>query len=125
MGTRIVSYKSAKCMGRDASCGTCSTLSTPLTCNGLHGYHRLCHTQAFFFSLHLQHVMSSSARENLSNSSRINQYDLEHPFAEGAFRLVAKGWYEGGPRNRQPCVWKWSEAEPNGGAETNTQLRPR
>jgi len=51
--------------------------------------------------------MSSSARENLSNQSRIKQWDLDHPFAEGAFRHVAKGYYVGGPRNGQPCVWKW------------------
>jgi len=51
--------------------------------------------------------MSASARENLSCNSSIHQYDLDHPFAEGAFRLVAKGYYKGGPRNGQSCVWKW------------------
>ena len=32
---------------------------------------------------------------------------VEYPFAEGAFRLAAKGWYISGRRDGQACVIKW------------------
>jgi hypothetical protein len=49
----------------------------------------------------------SSARRNLSCSAKFR--DIGEPFAEGAFRLVAKGVYNDGtgPRNGQSCVLKW------------------
>ncbi|KAH8680163.1 kinase-like domain-containing protein, partial [Ilyonectria robusta] len=50
---------------------------------------------------------SSSGRYNLSNTAKYSQYDLENPFAEGAFRWVAEGTYTSGPRSGQPCVTKW------------------
>ena len=49
----------------------------------------------------------TSARRNLSWSAKFR--DVGEPFAEGAFRLVAKGVYNDGtgPRNGQACVLKW------------------
>ena len=45
----------------------------------------------------------SSARENESCSATYSR----RPFAQGAFRLVAKGEYTEGRRKGQPCVVKW------------------
>jgi hypothetical protein len=47
----------------------------------------------------------SSSRLNLSNKAVITE--MSSPFAQGAFRWVAKGNYTSGPRNGQPCVAKW------------------
>ena len=48
-----------------------------------------------------------SGRYNISKSASIPTYELEHPFAEGAFRWVAKGSYTSGPRQDEACVVKW------------------
>lgn len=50
---------------------------------------------------------SGSGRHNLSSSATVNHAELENPFAEGAFRWVAKGTYTSGPRSGQPAVHKW------------------
>ena len=44
-----------------------------------------------------------------NNASRANckPYDLQHPFASGAFRWVAKGKYTRGANKGKPCVFKW------------------
>lgn len=63
--------------------------------------------------VHGHHADTPSAKE--SNSGRYNEssramyknYDLNNPFAAGAFRWVAKGRYVSGPRKDQPCVAKW------------------
>jgi hypothetical protein len=49
----------------------------------------------------------SAARLNQSKTASFTQYDLDHPFAEGAFRYVAKGVYTSGPREGQKAVCKW------------------
>lgn len=46
----------------------------------------------------------SAARQNKSNHALV---DYGSPFAEGTFRLVAKGTYQQGPRRRKSCVAKW------------------
>ena len=48
-----------------------------------------------------------SGRYNISTQSTFNNTDLMNPFAEGAFRLVAKGKYVSGPRSGQTCIAKW------------------
>lgn len=63
--------------------------------------------------VHGHHADTPSAKE--SNSGRYNEsshathenYELRNPFAEGAFRWVAKGRYVSGPRKGQQCVSKW------------------
>lgn len=50
---------------------------------------------------------SGSGRHNLSSSTTLDYGELENPFAEGAFRWVAKGTYTSGPRSGQPAVHKW------------------
>ncbi|KAL9476272.1 hypothetical protein ACSS6W_006113 [Trichoderma asperelloides] len=50
---------------------------------------------------------SSSGRYNESNSVFVSESALEKPFAQGAFRLVAKGIYISGPRQGEYCVIKW------------------
>ena len=52
-------------------------------------------------------VIHSSAKENLSTSASITITGMDAPFAQGAFRWVARGHYTSGPRNGQPCVAKW------------------
>ena len=47
----------------------------------------------------------TSAREN--KASRALIYDMHRPFAQGAFRFVAKGEYTDGSRCGQACVAKW------------------
>jgi hypothetical protein len=53
------------------------------------------------------HRVSDTARENNSTCAAFQQYDLDHPFAEGGFRWVAKGVYTEGGRQGQKCVCKW------------------
>ncbi|KAI1213568.1 kinase-like domain-containing protein [Annulohypoxylon truncatum] len=48
-----------------------------------------------------------SGRYNYSGRASTKTHDLDHPFAEGAFRWVAKGTYTTGSRSGQPCVVKW------------------
>ena len=48
-----------------------------------------------------------TARRNNSTSASFNSYDLQHPFAEGGFRWVAKGTYTSGARHGEDCVCKW------------------
>lgn len=48
-----------------------------------------------------------SGRYNESGRSRLTRHDLRHPFAEGAFRFVAKGKYTSGSRKGQACAVKW------------------
>ena len=50
---------------------------------------------------------SDSGRHNDSKHSQIAHEALSNPFAEGAFRWVAKGRYVSGPRAGQACVVKW------------------
>ncbi|KAB8229900.1 kinase-like domain-containing protein [Aspergillus alliaceus] len=50
---------------------------------------------------------SDSGRYNKSNWSSISTSALENPFAQGAFRWVAKGSYTSGPRKGEACVIKW------------------
>lgn len=49
----------------------------------------------------------NSGRYNNSSRSSILCDELENPFAEGAFRYVAKGTYTSGDRRGQECVVKW------------------
>lgn len=48
-----------------------------------------------------------SGRYNKSNRSSVSNYALDNPFSEGAFRWVAKGAYNEGPREGEACVVKW------------------
>jgi len=48
-----------------------------------------------------------TARRNDATEATFAHYDLDHPFAEGGFRWVAKGRYVAGHRTGQPCVCKW------------------
>ncbi|KAH7145564.1 kinase-like domain-containing protein [Dactylonectria estremocensis] len=50
---------------------------------------------------------SGSGRYNISNSGTVPYHALENPFAQGAFRWVAKGTYDSGTRKGQACVVKW------------------
>lgn len=50
---------------------------------------------------------TASGRYNTSISSTFTDDALKNPFAQGAFRYVAKGKYTSGPRNGQACVTKW------------------
>lgn len=50
---------------------------------------------------------SDAGRFNHSYRAHIPNSALEQPFAEGAFRRVAKGTYTSGPRQGQACVVKW------------------
>ncbi|KAG8406632.1 hypothetical protein J3459_010637 [Metarhizium acridum] len=50
---------------------------------------------------------SDAGRFNNSTSAFIPVTALEEPFAQGAFRWVAKGTYSAGPRKGQACVVKW------------------
>jgi hypothetical protein len=50
---------------------------------------------------------SDSGRYNNANWATHDNDDLEHPFASGAFRWVAKGRYTNGERAGQACVSKW------------------
>ncbi|KAI1635066.1 kinase-like protein [Biscogniauxia mediterranea] len=63
--------------------------------------------------VHGHHADVPSAREfdsgryNISHACTIPNHALDNPFAEGAFRWVAKGSYTEGPRAGQACVVKW------------------
>ncbi|KAI1102798.1 kinase-like protein [Jackrogersella minutella] len=50
---------------------------------------------------------SDSGRYNKSTSASFDQDDVDNPFSDGAFRWVAKGTYNSGPRIGQACVAKW------------------
>ncbi|KAL7903900.1 kinase-like domain-containing protein [Trichoderma velutinum] len=50
---------------------------------------------------------SSSGRYNNSRSASCSYDALNHPFAQGTFRWVAKGSYTSGPRQGRACVVKW------------------
>lgn len=49
----------------------------------------------------------STARRNNASNAEFTHNALENPFAEGAFRYVAKGKYTKGARQGQDCVCKW------------------
>ena len=51
-----------------------------------------------------------TARRNQSTLSTWDSWDLDHPFAQGTFRWVARGKYLGGPRDGEACVMKWFKA---------------
>lgn len=50
---------------------------------------------------------SSGERYNHSNIATFHGDALDNPFAQGAFRWVAKGQYTSGPRSGEACVAKW------------------
>jgi hypothetical protein len=50
---------------------------------------------------------SDSGRYNISSQGSVEHSALRNPFAQGAFRWVAKGRYTSGPRSGQACVVKW------------------
>jgi hypothetical protein len=50
---------------------------------------------------------SGTARKNESSQASFSADAMTNPFAEGAFRWVAKGSYTNGPRSGQPSVCKW------------------
>merc|ERR1711937_404765 len=49
----------------------------------------------------------TTARRNNASEAEFTQKALDNPFAEGAFRYVAKGKYTKGERQGQRCVCKW------------------
>ena len=62
--------------------------------------------------LHHNHSNSSvdptqTARKNNAHRATFQQYELDNPFASGAFRWVAKGVYTEGKRAGEDCVCKW------------------
>jgi hypothetical protein len=50
---------------------------------------------------------TQTARTNNATSATFTSHALDHPFAEGSFRWVAKGEYDRGNRAGEPCVCKW------------------
>ncbi|GKY93150.1 hypothetical protein MPSEU_000283000 [Mayamaea pseudoterrestris] len=50
---------------------------------------------------------SQTARLNDAYRATFTSHDLDHPFAQGSFRWVAKGKYTEGNRAGQQCVCKW------------------
>lgn len=48
-----------------------------------------------------------TARRNNASSATFQHDALNHPFAQGSFRWVAKGCYTAGERNGEDCVCKW------------------
>ncbi|KPI38177.1 Alpha-protein kinase 1 [Cyphellophora attinorum] len=50
---------------------------------------------------------NSAGRHNNASRAVFEDDALEYPFAEGAFRWVAKGTYTHGEREGQACVCKW------------------
>lgn len=48
-----------------------------------------------------------AARCNNSSKATYQKHDLDYPFAQGAFRYVAKGVYTEGERKGQTSVCKW------------------
>lgn len=67
-------------------------------CNSCVGNNRSQHGRA---------LQPDAARRNHSTRASFTQYALNNPFAQGAFRWVAKGAYTEGPRNGEACVCKW------------------
>jgi len=51
--------------------------------------------------------VQKTARRNNADRAEYKVWDLEHPFAEGAFRHVAQGRYTKGKRKGEKCVCKW------------------
>lgn len=49
----------------------------------------------------------TTARLNNASMATFSHRNLDHPFAEGMFRWVAKGVYTEGLRKGEPCVAKW------------------
>jgi hypothetical protein len=49
----------------------------------------------------------STARINDSSGAEFTQHALDYPFAQGAFRWVAKGEFTVGRRAGEPAVTKW------------------
>ncbi|KAK4194845.1 kinase-like domain-containing protein [Triangularia verruculosa] len=54
-----------------------------------------------------QAAQSDSGRYNYSNRGALKPSQLNNPFAQGAFRMVAKARYTVGERKGQPCATKW------------------
>ena len=52
-------------------------------------------------------MASQTRRTNNAHSASFDVYDLDHPFASGAFRWVAEGRYTSGERDGEKCVCKW------------------
>ncbi|KAG6039702.1 hypothetical protein E4U41_002196 [Claviceps citrina] len=52
-------------------------------------------------------TQSGGGRYNESSLCSVPHSALDNPFAQGAFRWVAKGTYTSVPRVDQPCVVKW------------------
>ncbi len=50
---------------------------------------------------------TQTARRNNAHRAEFQQYELDNPFASGAFRWVAKGVYTEGNRAGEECVCKW------------------
>ncbi len=50
---------------------------------------------------------NQTCRRNNANKATFDNQDLDKPFAEGAFRWVAKGTYTDGHRRGEACVCKW------------------
>jgi hypothetical protein len=51
--------------------------------------------------------IQTASRKNNATEATFSNRDLANPFAEGAFRWVAKGKYVRGARAGEPCVCKW------------------
>jgi len=51
--------------------------------------------------------VSQAARTNNATQATFEHHALDHPFAQGSFRWVAKGKYTHGNRAGQECVCKW------------------
>jgi hypothetical protein len=52
-------------------------------------------------------VPNQTARRNNAQRAEFLNHALDYPFAQGAFRWVAKGKYTEGERAGQECVCKW------------------
>ena len=50
---------------------------------------------------------TQTARRNNATQATFDQHALDHPFAQGAFRWVAKGKCVEGSRRGEACVCKW------------------
>jgi hypothetical protein len=50
---------------------------------------------------------TQTARRNNATGATFDHHALAHPFAQGAFRWVAKGHYTAGDRAGEDCVCKW------------------
>ncbi|KMP10249.1 hypothetical protein CIRG_09930 [Coccidioides immitis RMSCC 2394] len=56
---------------------------------------------------HLPQSSYTTNQYNISTRATVPHDALDNPFAQGAFRWVAKGKYTSGPRSGQACVIKW------------------